>query len=386
MKSERARVWWQSPLLAGALALSLLRVAAAGAAPGAPPLSDAGPILDDLGKQVQDRNRSEAERLQTIDLLRQWATEQVRAPLIAVLGDPLASIRAAAAQALGWPGNGGAVAALRERVEAAGEVVAVRAAALGALGRIGDDSARPLLLSATRDPDPEVREPVLWALTFGGLVSQTDRIPLLRQLAGDAAVDLRMRCQAIQGLGAVKDSGAADLLIRLLEHEPLYPMPKLSDAPTQPETMLVRYREARDVRAWAANALGLIGARAALPLLLKAAEEPDDFFLRTMSVETLGSWKAPEALPVFLRSLEDPFAYARLAALSALANLGDKSVVDQVLARLADKLTVVRIEAVNTLAELGDARARPQLEALQERDTDVNLQAAIAKALARLSR
>jgi HEAT repeat protein len=377
---------WHSLLSAGALALSLVRVAAAGAAPGAPPLSDAAPVLDDLGKQIQDRSRSEAERLQTIDLLRQWATEQVRAPLIAVLGDPLASLRAASAQALGWPGNRGAVAALRERVEAAGEVVAVRAAALGALERIGDDSARPLLLSATRDPAPEVRQPALWGLTFGGLGSPTDRIPLVRQLAGDAVLDLRMRCQAIQALAALKDMGAAELLIRLLEHEPLYPMPKLSDAPTQPEIMLVRYREARDVRAWAARALGAIDARAALPLLLKTAEEPDDFFLRMMSVETLGSWKVPEALPVLLRRLEDPFAHARIAALSALASLGDKSAVDQVVARLTDKTLAVRIAAINTLAELGDARVRPQLEALREQDPDVTMQEAVEKALARLPR
>jgi HEAT repeat protein len=386
MRSGQGRVRWQCLLSAGALVLSLVPVAAAGAAPGAPPLSDAAPVLDDLGKRIEDRSRPEAERLQAIELLGQWGTDQVRAPLIGVLGDPLASLRAASAHALGWPGNLGAVAALQARAETPGEVVAVRAAALGALGRIGDASARPLLLSATKDPAPEVRGPALWGLTFGGLGSPTDRIPLLRQLVGDGALDLLTRCQAIQALAALKDTGAAELLIRVLEHEPLYPMPGLSEAPTQQEIMMVRYRQARDVKAWAAKVLGAIDARAALPLLLKAAEEPDDFFLRTTSVETLGSWKVPEALPVFLRRLEDPFAYARLATLSALANLGDKSVVDQVLARLADKVLAVRIQAVNTLAELGDARVRPQLEALQEKDTDVNIQAALEKALARLPR
>lgn len=50
-----------------------------------------------------------------------------------------------------------AIAALEERVTDYAEVGTVRAAAVGALVRIGDESARSVILDARRDPDPLVR-------------------------------------------------------------------------------------------------------------------------------------------------------------------------------------------------------------------------------------
>ena len=150
--------------------------------------------------------------------------------------------------------------------------------------------------------------------------------------------------------------------------------------------MATRYRQARDVRAWAAMSLGALDARNALPLLLKSAADAGDFFLRLVSVQTLGSWRAPQAVPVLVKRLEDPFDQTRVAALWALGGIGDRSVVDPVLARLSDGVAEVRIQAATTLAELGDPRVRPQLEALQQKETDSRVQDALESALARLPR
>src|SRR5262245_15174961 len=106
------------------------------------PLSDVAGPLENLTKQAHDQTKPEAERVPVIEALGQWATDQVRPPLVSLLADPLPGIRAAAARALGWHGNKAAVAPLRGRVEAAGEDPLVRAAALDALGRIGDESTR----------------------------------------------------------------------------------------------------------------------------------------------------------------------------------------------------------------------------------------------------
>jgi HEAT repeat protein len=383
-QEEGARL--RAIMLAAVISLSLTAMVTDSAAQSAPHLSDAGPLLDVISKHAQDRSQPEADRLKMIEALGQWGTEQVRAPLLALLGDPLPSIRVAAARALGWPGNREAVAALRQRAESPAEIPAVRAAALDALGRIGDDSARPLLLSASRDPDVNIREAALRGVTLGGLVSPADRRPLLRQVAGDRDLDLLLRCQAIQALAELKDEESADLLARLLEHEAPYPMPALSASPTQVQVMMMRYREVRDVRAWAARALAVLASRSALPLLLKTAEEPDDFFLRTMSIGTLGFWKAREALPVLLRRLDDPFEHARAAALRALAEIGDPSVVDAVLLRLSDGVPMVRAQAAYALGLLGDPKVRPQLERLQEHESNPDVQQALAAALARLSR
>jgi len=163
-------------------------------------------------------------------------------------------------------------------------------------------------------------------------------------------------------------------------------MPYLSPTPSQPEVMMIRYRQARDVKAWSARALGALGAKSTLPLLLKSAEDPDDFFLRMLSIEVLGLWKVPEAVPVLVRRLSDKFDYARVAALWALGEVGDRSVVDAVVGRLVDREPKVRAQAVKTLAALGDPKVRDQLEIAQGRDPDPDVQAAVADALERLPR
>jgi HEAT repeat protein len=357
----------------------------AAAAQTSAPLSSAAPTLLELGKHAQDTNRPEAERLALVKLLGEWGTAQVREPLVAVLKDPLPSIREAAARALGWQGNREAVSALGERVKAAGETPAVRAAALESLGKIGDDSVRDTVLAATNDPDAKIRGAALGALTTGLLASPTDRIPLLRRVAEDRALDLLMRCEAIQALGTAQDTGATQLLVRLLENEPRIANPLPSAFPNQQEVLAVRFREARDVAAWAAATLGLIQAREALPLLLKSAEDPDDFFLRLTSVGALVAWKAPEAVPVLVRRLGDPFPDVRARALAGLAQAGDRSVTDAVLARLSDQVAWVRIQAIAALVELGDPRARAEFERLSKEELDSDVQRALRAALARLA-
>jgi HEAT repeat protein len=170
----------------------------------------------------------------------------------------------------------------------------------------------------------------------------------------------------------------------VLEQEPTSPMPPLSSTPGEQEVMALRYRQARDVKAWAVKALWALGARAAVPLMMKAAEERDDFFLRLTALESLGSWRVPEALPLFLRNVEDPFVPIRIAALWSLQDLGDRSAVKPVLDRLADRDAAVRAQAVEALGELGDRQVRAQLEVLQKTEPDGRVQDALEKAIARL--
>src|SRR5262249_46303430 len=163
----------------------------------------------------------------------------------------------------GFAGGPAAVKGLRERVEAPGETREVKAAALQSLGRIGDESTRPLLLAAVNDPDAKAREAALWGLALGKLQSPADRSVYLRQFAADRAFDLLSRCEAIQALADIKDTGATDILIKLLENEPAAYMPLPGPSGTQQEIMVIRYQQARDVRAWTARTLGILEARQA---------------------------------------------------------------------------------------------------------------------------
>src|SRR5512144_1652825 len=125
---------WRSAVCAGMLVLA--PVVAVGQQSPSVPLSTAGPLLEEYGKRLQDKSLSEAERLQLVGLLGLWPGAAVRAPLIAVLDDPIDSVRVAAARALGWKGNAEAVPILRAHFEAPSEKPAMRAAALEALGKI----------------------------------------------------------------------------------------------------------------------------------------------------------------------------------------------------------------------------------------------------------
>ena len=363
----------------GAVALLLTCVPAQPTA-GAPPLSSAGPILEEMGKKLEDQSRPALERLQIIRAFEEWGTAQVRPPLVAVLKDPLPEIRAAAARALGWPGNDEAVPALRARVETPGEATAVKAAAVRSLGRIGDRSVRALVITTTRDPDASVREAALWSVALGSLVDPADRTFYLM------AVDAQLRADAIRALASVKEAGVADTLARILESEPRLTIALPSGRLTTQQTMNLRYAQARDVAGWAAGALGQLEARSALPLLLRTAEDPSDFFLRLMSVQSLVAWNVPEAFPVLVRRLEDPLPDIRVLALTGVARLGDPKAVDPVLARFSDESAAVRARAVATLAVLGGPKVRPQLEALQQKESDPDVLGALESALSRLAR
>src|SRR5262245_26867872 len=160
------------------------------------PLSSATPILEEMGKKLEDRSRPVKDRLEIIHAFEGWATPQVRGPLVAVLQDPAADIRKAAAQALGWPGNDEAVSALRQRIEAPDEATVVKAAAVRSLGRIGDRSVRPLVVARVRDPQPQIREAALWGLSLGSLTDPSDRVSYLLELAEERNAEAQMRSEA----------------------------------------------------------------------------------------------------------------------------------------------------------------------------------------------
>jgi len=369
----------------GAISLLLTCGTAQPTAVAAPP-SPEWPIFAELAKKLEDQSRPAGERLEIILTFEEWAGAQVRSPLVAVLKDPVPAIRAAAARALGWPGNGEAVPALRERVETPGENGAVRAAAVRSLGGIGDRSVRSLVITATGAPDASVREAALWSVTFGSLVDPADRTVYLLRLAEDRAVDAQLRAEAIRVLARVREAGVVDAIVRILESEPRATITIQSDPTNQQETMVRRFAQARDVAAWAAGALGPLEATTALPLLSKTAEDPDDFFLRLMSVRSLAAWNLPEAYPALAKALADPHPEIRIMALTGVARLGDPKAVELVVARLADESSFVRASAVPTLGYLGGPQARPQLEALRETEMDPNVLRALDAELSRLAR
>jgi len=373
-------------LFAGGAVALLMTCAPAQPTAGAPPLSSAGPVLEELGRQIEDRSRPTLERLELIRTFGVWASAEARPPLVAVLKDPQPEIRAAAAQSLGWPGNDEAVPALRERVETPGELAVVKAAAVRSLGRIGDRSVRALVIATIADPDAAVREAALWSVALGSLTDPTDRTAYLIQFAESRGFDGQSRVEAIRALASVKEVRVVESLSRILESEPRLKIALPSGPLTAEQTMNLRNVQIKDVAGWAAGGLGMLEARSALPLLLKTAEDPDDYFLRFMSVQSLVAWNVPEAFPVLVRRLEDPLPDVRAVAVTGLAKLGDPQGVEPILTRLSDESEDVRAVAVVALTKLGGPKIRPQLEALQEKEMAPDVRRALEAALDQLHR
>lgn len=368
------------------VALSLLALMAAGgpAAAQAPaPLSNEG-FLGPLIDQLKDPTLTELQRMQVANALGQWASPAVRPTLVRLLGDASAHVRAAAARGLGWPGNGEAIQPLRQRIDDPAETADVKAAALRSLGTIGDVAARPVVLAATSHPDASVRDAALWSVTFGGLADKADRVPLLVKLVEDTGADLFNRSQAIQALVREQARVASPVLIQVLESGPRSAIAAPPAGINQQQVMELRYRQARDVRAWAAIALGDLYEKAAVPVLMKTAEEPGDYFLRMLSIKALEVIGAAEAAPVMLRRLSDAVAVVRAQAAVGLGGLRDRSAVPALRARLTDDDPEVRRQVAAALGQIGDPSVRADLEALRVKDTDPNVQLSITEALEKL--
>jgi HEAT repeat protein len=350
------------------------------------PLANFGTAVTELSKDLSDQSLPVARRLEVIRALAGLATPEVRPPLLAALKDESPEIRENAARGLGWRGNSEAVAALRALAENPQERVPVKAGALEALGGIGDPATRTLLVAATRHPDASVRQTSLKSLTFGSLADPADRLTYLIQIAEDRALEGLLRCDALRELAGANEERVVDVLVRILENEPRFAMSLPETGGNAQQIMEIRRIQGRDVAAWAAAALGELKAKRALPLLVRTAEDRSDFFLRLTSLRSLAVLSLSEGRPVFLRRLEDPVPEVRMAALAALGELGDRTVVGAVLGGLGDRHGLVRMQAVRALAVLGDATVRPVLEDLQTRELDSNVQYAIDETLTKLPR
>lgn len=369
----------------GTLALAILCLPGMGDTAQPAPFSNTQGFAE-LEKELADQDQPVTKRVAIVMAFGTWATAQVRAPLLATLADPLPDLRAAAATALGWPGNREAVDALRARMDMPTELPVVKAAAVKSLGIIGDPASRAVLVTATQDPDAGVRGAALESLALGPLADPSDKTLYLIRLAEDQALEGIPRADAVRALASVKEERVIDALMRIIEREPSRPLAVPQGQPTEAVIMDLRRAQALDVAAWAAAGLGELGAKQAVPLLLRTAEDPRDFFLRRSSLQSLILLDVAAARAVLVRRVDDPLPENRSLALYGLTVLGDRAVIPLALAKLKDEVADVRGQAVVALSTLGDAQVRPALEGLRRTEDNPVVLSVVDEALVKLPR
>lgn len=275
----------------------------------------------------------------------------------------------------------------------------VRAAAALTLIAIDDTAALDALFLALRDLTPHVKLAVIRVLGAYGVQSAIP--PLLRLLQWETTPNdaelIRteaVACAAALVLGEqfhvpevepfwleILGRGESEYLLSAIRVLGILRSAAAVD-------MLLTNLHASDaaIRAAAAEALGQIGAAAAVdPLLLVLARDTEGD-VRAACAEALGKLHDRYAVEPLKDALQDAYHPVQLAAITALGQLGGEDVVVALLSILqGDTLPQTRSAIARTLGHLGDPAGTRALELLLLNDGDYNVQYSAALGLADLA-
>jgi len=134
-------------------------------------------------------------------------------------------------------------------------------------------------------------------------------------------------------------------------------------------------------RAEAADMLGRLRLRAAVPSLVAALDDPSED-VRTVAARGLAAIRDPAAVPALARALADPSRWTLSLIAENLMAMGP-SAVPPLLELLHSDEHNVRVAAVQILGEIRDPAATPALIRVL-REGDLNLRAQAAAALGKL--
>jgi HEAT repeat protein len=220
---------------------------------------------------------------------------------------------------------------------------AVTSAAAAYLSSIRAEGLGTLLLPLVDADDAVVCAAALRAI--GASRDPAAVMPLLGKLARVEFPDAR-KADLVVALGELRDARAVDALIRIAKGRD----------------------EDKTRRLYAADALGKIGDRRALPVLLGIFDE-DDALLRAYAASALAAFGMGEALPSLLAGLRDANVKVRLQCTKALARELDAAAAAQVVPIVRwkaenDPERTVRLESVRTLGEIADGPSVAFLETL----------------------
>lgn len=295
-----------------------VREAAIGAltAIGEPSVVAMGVCLEDAELTVQEAASA---------VLASIADSRVREPLIRALASSDWIVRMHAAKALGRIGHQDAVPALipllQDKVKAVREEVAAALAAIGdaavpallaalqhqewlvrlhaveSLGKSKSPQAVEALLSVVfNDPDTAVREDAVRALGDIGAPQAVDFLYVVMK-------DPRLRLFAVEALGRIGDRRAVPVLLDVLAGR------NVPEAGRMVSGCGDQWSEEMMVRAAAVRALGALGDETAVPALVAALESTFTRQEAAMALAKFGIAVIPHLLPLLTRSSDDNLRY-----------------------------------------------------------------------------
>lgn len=333
-------------------------------------------------------------------------------PLMQILqGDSSTETRGAAAEALGELKDRRAAPALRSLLVTTNDHN-LKIAAIAALGELRDREAVPPLLAlletvttnapnsgvtpadAGAESDPSetslqpwqfnsIRQSIVRALGQIGDARATDS--LARVLPG---LTDEWEIQAVlDALGDIGDPKAIPALRSVIADHPKHAtraaqvLGRIGNADTTRELIALLDSPDRETRVASAIALANLGERAAVTNLLQAMATGLQSDSKRNIVEALGVVGDPAAVPHLIGALKDSDDDVRTQAVWALANVGERASSEALIRALKDSAFGVRFAGAFALAGMTNAAALPALEALLG-DTERRVRTAAACSLA----
>jgi HEAT repeat protein len=290
-------------------------------------------------------------------------------PLLAVLRDTNANVRAGAARALGKIGDQRALNALVFclRSDPSPEV---RKSAVWAL-HLGDARATPALIEALSDTDEWVRFGAIIVLAKMGTASVR---PLMAALHHSNAV---VRAAAAETLGRIGDRRAADMLAKALtdlnqgvRFQVAISLGRMSDARAVDPLIEIVRNPASELRTKAIKALGQIGDVRAVEPLIEAVYGENDRWVRLFAIEALGQIGDLRAVEVLADAAYDESHDIRTKAIVTLGEIHYTFALDALYSLAMDIDVYVEDQqtALFELGKRGDVRALDGLVYLLRQD------------------
>ncbi len=289
------------------------------------------------------------------------------------LTDTAASVRAAAAAALGRCGNDQDLVALRAALQDENEGVVVQAA--GALGRLQDREGLPLLTVLLESGQQPTQAAVAQAL--GRIRDPAAIDPLIKQLENE---DTIVRGEAMRSLRDLNDPRVIPRILELsLDEDPLIQtfVPYLIGVlytPDYADFLIGKLSHQRfEIRAGAAFALGVAQEKRALSALREATNDPRHN-VRITAISALGLLADQASLGLIQNAIDnDPNPQARDAAKVALvlAKADAPSLIPRLMLCLRHESPEVQITAATLLTALDHKPAVPLLRMLLDDDDEL---------------
>jgi HEAT repeat protein len=265
-----------------------------------------------------------------------------------------------------------------------------QAGLLDALGDRGDKAARPAVLEMLKSQQEQVRAAALRAL---GPLGETAYVPLLaRALAAPAAPEktaaraslIRLRGQDVNGAIVAesqreKPEIRAELLGVLAGRGATESIPIILEAAADADAA---------VRAAALGALRVLadpGQTAALVKLLKAAKEGPEQLKTEQALQAVCTRGREACTDAILAGLADAGPPAYAALLRGLARSGGGKALAAIVSATKDQRPAVRGEAIRLLANWPDAAAIPPLRAIAKQAESLGQNAVAVQGLIRLA-